>query len=102
MNSDFRKTLRNNPADAMDAKQVSNELIPYLREGYNFNLASAKSTVGVFCKRLFRLGINERRFLGEFFDYKQYEPKLLFPNEERLAEHPGIKWRLQQMSGNSA
>jgi predicted nucleotidyltransferase component of viral defense system len=102
MNSDFRKSLSSNPADAVDAKQVSNELIPYLREGYNFNFASAKNTVGIFCKRLFKLRINEQRFLGEFFDHKQYKPKLLFPNQKNLAEHPGIKWRLQQMSSNSA
>ena len=102
MNSDFRKTFRSNPADAIDAKRVSNELIPYLREDYNFNFASAKNTVGIFCKRLFKLRINEQRFLGEFFDHSKYKPKLLFPNQEHLAEHPGIKWRLQQMSSNSA
>ncbi|MHB2037398.1 MAG: nucleotidyl transferase AbiEii/AbiGii toxin family protein [Nitrososphaerales archaeon] len=102
MNSDFRKSLSSNPADAIDAKRVNNELIPYVREGYNFNLASAKSTVGIFCKRLFKLRTNEEKFLREFFDYRQYKPKFLFPNQEYLVEHPGIKWRLQQMPSNSA
>lgn len=56
MNSDFRKSFRSNPAVAIDKKHVSDELIPYLREGYNFNLGSAKGIVGLFYKKFFRWG----------------------------------------------
>lgn len=101
MNSDFRKSLGANPSDAIDAKQVSNELTPYLRRDYSFSLSSAKDTLRRFCRKLFKLNTNERKFLQRFFDDKVYNPKLLFPDQGHLIDHPGIKWRLQQMSRGS-
>lgn len=94
---DFRKSLEGNPADAITEKQIKDELQPYLRHDYNFNLDSAKEIVGIFCKELFRLESDEQRFLQSFFESREYSLKLLFPHEDHLLDHPGIKWRLQQM-----
>lgn len=94
---DFREPLTSNPADAITEKQVSDELRPYLRHDYNFDLTSAKGIVGGFCNELFRLESDEQKFLRSFFEDKEYLLNLLFPGEDHLIDHPGIKWRLQQM-----
>lgn len=94
---DFRRSLASNPADVIGKKQVSDELRPYLRHDYNFDLTSAKEAVGRFCNELFRLEEYEQKFLQSFFEDKEYLLNLLFPNGDHLRDHPGIKWRLQQM-----
>jgi predicted nucleotidyltransferase component of viral defense system len=94
---DFRKSLASNPADAITEKQVRYELQPYLRYDYNFNLNFVKKIVGRFCNELFRLESEEQKFLQSFYTDKEYLLKLLFPKEDHLTDHPGIKWRLQQM-----
>ena len=94
---DFRASFASNPADVISEKQVNDELRPYLRHNYNFDLTSAKESVGRFCNELFRLEEYEQKFLQRFFEDKEYLPNLLFPDGDHLLDHPGIKWRLQRM-----
>jgi predicted nucleotidyltransferase component of viral defense system len=100
--TDFRSALNSNPADAITQKQIDNELRPYLHRGTEFNLEEARSTVGNFCQTLFTLETNQIRFLNDFLDKGIYSPDLLLPGKDQLKDHPGIKWRLQQMKRNAS
>lgn len=95
---DFRSELGTNPANPITQKQISDELRPYLRKKAEFDLAEAKKTVGGYCQELFNLETGHRDFLDNLFDKGVYSPELLFPGKIHLRDHPGIKWRLQQLS----
>lgn len=95
---DFRTSLTKNPADAMEENQLKQDLRPYLIQNRHFDLSDAKEVVGDFCRNLFRLDHDEQQFLQRLFEDKKYLPSLLFPDKDHLADHPGITWRLQQLS----
>jgi predicted nucleotidyltransferase component of viral defense system len=95
---DFRSKLGANPADLITQNQITNELRPYLRKDAEFDLAKAKQIVGDFCKNLFSLEQGQIDFLDSLFDRHTYYPGLLFPGRDDLSDHPGMKWRLQQLS----
>jgi hypothetical protein len=95
---DFRSALRTNPADPITQDQINNELRPYLRKKAEFDLAEAKQTVGGFCQKLLNLEPPHIDFLDNLFDKGVYSPELLFPSKIHLRDHPGMKWRLQQLS----
>jgi hypothetical protein len=43
---------------------------------------------------------SEKEFIIELFDHKTYNPDALFQEidyNEQVKEHPGIKWRIQNM-----
>jgi predicted nucleotidyltransferase component of viral defense system len=100
MPHDFRNELNQNPAAPITDEQIENQLRPYLREADKFDLNEAKQTVDVFCRELFTLAPTQRNFLDNLFDKRIYCPELLFTDRNHLREHPGIKWRLQQLSRN--
>jgi predicted nucleotidyltransferase component of viral defense system len=95
---DFRSKLQANPADPITQNQITNELRPYLRKDAEFDLAEAKQTVGNFCQKLFSLEQPQIDFLNALFDRHTYSPSLLFPGRDDLSDHPGMQWRLQQLS----
>lgn len=95
---DFRTSLTKNPADAIEESKVQQDLRPYLTQSSHFDLSDAKEVVGTFCRDLFRLDHDEQQFLQRLFEDKKYLPNLLFPDKNHLADHPGITWRLQQLS----
>lgn len=94
---DFRDALKVNPADQITQEQVTNELQPYLRNDTEFNLTEAKASVGGFSQELLKLEQTQDEFLDRFFDRGEYVPDLLFPGKNHLKDHPGMKWRLQQL-----
>jgi predicted nucleotidyltransferase component of viral defense system len=98
---DFRADLLKNPADVITEKQVATDLRPYLVRESGFNLSEARRTVGDFCHELFKLDSDELSFLESLFEDKRYVIGLLFPNADHLRDHPGMKWRLQQMTDGS-
>jgi predicted nucleotidyltransferase component of viral defense system len=98
---DFRADLLRNPADVITQKQLATDLYPYLIRDNSFNLSEAKGAVGDFCHELFKLDPNELRFLEKLFENKQYVLDLLFPSANHLRDHPGIKWRLRQITDGS-
>jgi len=95
--SDFRPMLKNNPADKVNDEDVVNELTPTLRSDKPFDIGMAKHQVGSFSSNLFKLSTEQEKFIDRFFEL-EYKPELLFPDTEHIARHPGIMWRLQQMS----
>jgi predicted nucleotidyltransferase component of viral defense system len=95
---DFRSKLGANPADLITPNQIIDELRPYLRKDAQFDLTEAQQTVGDFCKNLFSLEQRHIDFLDNLFDRQTYSPDLLFPGRSDLRDHPGMKWRLQQLS----
>jgi predicted nucleotidyltransferase component of viral defense system len=95
---DFRASLARNPADNMQERQVRQDLHPFLRQNTNFELSEVRQTVGGFWADLFRLESDERQFLESLFEERRYLPALLFPDADHLKDHPGIAWRLQQLS----
>lgn len=95
---DFRTSLAKNPADAIEESQVKQDLRPQLIQNSHFDLSDARKVVGGFCKDLFKLDHDEEEFLQKFFEDKRYLPALLFPDKSYLVDHPGIIWRLQQLS----
>jgi predicted nucleotidyltransferase component of viral defense system len=98
---DFRADLAHNPADIISEKDVRDDLRPYLTGDRGFDLSEAKKTVGDFCSKLFKLGSEESEFLRALFEDGKCLIDLLFPSAGHLRDHPGMKWRLQQLSGRS-
>jgi predicted nucleotidyltransferase component of viral defense system len=94
---DFRPDLRRNPADAITEKEAASDLRPYLIRDMDFNLTEAKKIVGEFSRELFRLDGDELSFLENLFEKREYVIDLLFPGANHLRDHPGMKWRLQQI-----
>ena len=94
---DFRDLIKHNPADQITEREVNDELVPFLRTDRGFDVDHAKGIVRRFLDQLFTLDSDERDFLDRFFDEGKYIPNLLFPDKEHLQEHPGIKWRLEQL-----
>jgi hypothetical protein len=80
---------------------VATDLRPYLVRESGLNLSEAKRTVEDFCHELFKLDSDELSFLESLFEDKRYVIGLLFPNADHLRDHPGMKWRLQQMTDGS-
>jgi len=95
--SDFRPMLKSNPADKVNDEDVVNELTPTLRSDKPFDIRTAKRQVGSFCSNIFNLSTEQGGFIDRFFEV-DYKPELLFPGMEHIVRHPGIMWRLQQMS----
>jgi len=95
---DFRAGLRSNPADTITEKEVASDLRPYLVRDIGFDLSEAKKTVGDFCRELFRFDSHELDFLKNLFEKNEYVIDLLFPGAKHLRDHPGMKWRLQQIA----
>lgn len=95
---DFRASLARNPTDDIREKQVRQDLHPFLRQNTQFELSEARDMVGRFWADLFRLDSDEQEFLEMLFENRKYLPALLFPNGDHLKEHPGIAWRLRQLS----
>ena len=94
----IRPDLAINPASAISEKEVTTDLRPYLSQGRVFDLSEARRTVGDFCHELFKLESNELEFLRNLFEKRKYAIDLLFPDADRIRDHPGMKWRLQHLS----
>ena len=95
---DFRASLTQNPADNIRERQVKQDLHPFLRQNTQFDLSEVREIVERFWRNVFRLDPDEQQFLQSLFEDRKYLPTVLFPGEDHLKDHPGIAWRLQQLS----
>jgi len=79
---------------------VKTTLLPLLRKGNKVKIEDMKKVVKPLVKDFLSFNKTEKEFISELFDRKTYIPDLLFQwidYNRRIKEHPGIKWRIQNM-----
>ena len=86
--------------DEIDQKMIEDELTPLLRQSETANLGEMKSSAKDFSAKISSYEENEKRFLDWFLDQGEYEPELLFGENEQaqlLKYHPAVLWKLQNL-----
>lgn len=81
--------------DSIDKRKIKRDLIPVLSKGDTFNFNVAKEVVKTYILELLNLTTEEKTFIERFNDH-QYEPSLLFGNDQilkRIENHPMALWR---------
>lgn len=85
--------------ERLQFKQIRTALLPVLKKGSFYDLESVKHKVCSYLEDLMQLSDNERLFI-ERFASDEYQPELLFEDEEiveRVAEHPMALWKIQNL-----
>lgn len=85
------------PIERLQFKQIRTTLLPVLKKGTFYDLESVKHEVSDYLEDLMQLSDNERMFIERFAN-NEYQPELLFEDEEiveRVAKHPMALWKIQ-------
>lgn len=81
--------------DNIQFQQIRASLIPVLKKTENFDFVTAKTRVKDYVRELLLFSDDEKSFIEEF-SRRNYQPQLLFENEEtvqRIANHPMALWK---------
>ncbi len=81
-------------------RDVWASLTPMLRKGEKISLQEMREEVEPFLKIMIDFSENEYDFIKALFDEEIYDIDILFEEggyNEKLVEHPGIEWRLNNM-----
>lgn len=81
--------------DRINERMIKRDLKPVLSNYDPFNLKEAKEVVKNYLFSLMNFTDDEKKFIG-YFIQNQYEPAVLFDNEqvlERIKDHPMALWR---------
>lgn len=84
--------------DRINERMIKRDLMPVLSTNDKFNLKEAKELVKKYILSLLSFTTDEKQFVDSFIQ-NQYEPVLLFDNEqvlERIKDHPMAIWRTKQ------
>lgn len=79
---------------------VKTSLLSLLRKNDKVNIEDMKKLVRSLVEEFISFTKSENDFIIELFDHKTYNPDVLFQGidyNEQVKEHPGIKWRIQNM-----
>jgi predicted nucleotidyltransferase component of viral defense system len=86
--------------DEITPMDVKTTLLPLLRKSEKINLEDLLKLVKPIVKDFLSFNDEEKRFITQLFDNKLYDPDILFRNikyNKQINEHPGIRWRIQNM-----
>ena len=91
----INKEFDTSKIDMIDFARIKRELFPVIEIKANFDLEGLKKKAKEYIKDLMILTQKEQQYLDEF-ENKNYNPKLLFDDEEiveRIKEHPMALWK---------
>ncbi|MDD3113619.1 MAG: nucleotidyl transferase AbiEii/AbiGii toxin family protein [Candidatus Izemoplasmatales bacterium] len=89
------KTFHIEAIDSIDERIIKRDLMPVLSKNDHFNLFEVREVVKKYIVNLLDFTQDEERFI-DFFHKNQYEPSLLFDNNQilkRIQNHPMALWR---------
>jgi len=81
-------------------RDVKTSLLPLLRKNNKVTIGDMKQRVYPLVEDFLSFTPSEQEFISELFDHKKYNPDTLFQDityNEQVKEHPGIKWRIQNL-----
>lgn len=83
--------------ERLQFKQIRATLLPVLKKGTFYDLEAVKHEVCNYIEELMQLSDSERLFIERFAN-NEYQPELLFENQEiveRVAKHPMALWKIR-------
>jgi len=94
------RNINVNILDEITPLDIKTTLHPLLRKGEKIKLDDLLKTIKPVIRNFLKFDNEEDDFITQLFDYKTYNPEILFKNikfNTQIKEHPGIKWHLQNM-----
>jgi len=91
------RSMNLNFVEGITQRDVKMGLLPLLRKGGKIDVEEMKSRVLPLLREFFKFEKEEKEFIDELYDKKNYRPELLFEDfdyNRNIVDHPGIKWRI--------